>query len=62
MSCVSCQSGNQSEFSAEMLIHFNGRKNIDTPGALIFPKILVCVDCGSSQFTVPETELAKFAE
>jgi len=62
MTCPSCQSGQQAELSAEMLIHFPGLKNIDKPGVLLFPKLLVCLDCGSSRFNVSETELASVAK
>jgi hypothetical protein len=41
-----------------MIIHFSGRKNIDNPGVRVFPKLLVCLDCGFSRVIVPETELA----
>ena len=54
---MSCGSGNQAEFSAEINIHFSGLKNLDKPSVLVFPKLLVCLDCGLSQFTLPETEL-----
>jgi hypothetical protein len=57
MSCTLCLSSNQAEFTTEMIIHFSGLKNIDKPGVLVFPKVLVCLDCGSSRFTTPETEL-----
>ena len=57
MSCVSCTSNNQREFSTEMLIHFVGPKNFDRPQVLAFPKARICLDCGFSQFMVPETEL-----
>jgi hypothetical protein len=57
MACKSCTSGNQAEFSSEICIHFSGLKNIDKPGVLIFPKVLVCLDCGSTRFTVPQPEL-----
>jgi hypothetical protein len=59
--CGSCESGNQAEFSAEMIIHFSGIKNLDRPGVLAFPKLLVCLDCGFSRFTVPETALPLLA-
>jgi hypothetical protein len=55
--CALCQSGKQAEFAAEMVIHFTGLRHIDKPGILAFPKVSVCLDCGSSRFTVPETEL-----
>ena len=62
MKCASCGSGNQAEFSAEILIHFPFRRNPDKSGALIFPKLLVCLDCGFSPLTVPETELRELAD
>jgi hypothetical protein len=58
MSCPVCRSANQTEFSAEMMVHHSGLKNIDNSGVMLFPKLLVCLDCGFSQFTVPKAELA----
>jgi hypothetical protein len=54
MSCPSCASGNQVGFSAEMMLHFPGLKNLDKPGVWLFPQLLVCLDCGVSLFTIPE--------
>jgi hypothetical protein len=62
MTCLSCQSFQQAELSAEMMIHFPGLKNIDKPGVLLFTKLLVCMHCGFSRFTVSETELASVAK
>ena len=62
LSCLSCQSFQQAELSAEMMIHFPGLKNIDKPGVLLLTKLLVCMDCGFSRFTVSETELASIAK
>jgi hypothetical protein len=61
MSCLSCGSKKQAEFPAEMLIHFRGLKNLDKPGVWVFPKLLVCLDCGFLQSTVPAPELASLA-
>ena len=61
MRCKTCGSNNQAELDAEMLIHFPGLKNLDKPAVFVFPKLLVCLDCGFSQFTVPETGLASVA-
>jgi hypothetical protein len=57
-----CVSGNQAEFRAEMNIHFPGLKNVDRLGVLVFPKILVCLDCGFTQFKLPETDLRLLTE
>jgi hypothetical protein len=48
MSSLLCGSGNQAELAAEMVIHFSGVKNLDKPGVWVFPKLLVCLDCGHS--------------
>jgi len=56
--CPSCRSNNQAEFPAEMLIHFGGLKNLDKPGVRVYPKLLVCLDCGFLQSTLPAPELA----
>jgi hypothetical protein len=62
MSCSSCASRNQAEFSTEMAIHFVGPKNLDAPHVFILPKALICLDCGLSRFTFPETELQGLRE
>jgi hypothetical protein len=57
MSCKSCQSQNQRNFGAEIALHFPGLKDLDKPIVWMFPKALVCLDCGFAEFTVPEEEL-----
>jgi len=61
VTCLSCHSVKQAELTAEMVVHFPWPKHLDKPGIFLFPKLLVCLDCGSSRFTVPETELASVA-
>ena len=61
MSCASCASSNQREFAAEINVHFRGLHNLDKPSVLVFPKILVCVDCGFTAFTIQQAELAILA-
>jgi hypothetical protein len=61
MPCLMCASGKEAEFNSEISVHFPGVKNMDKPTVWIFPKLLVCLDCGFSWFTVPETELALLA-
>jgi len=56
--CSWCSSSNEVEFPSEIMIHFTGRKHLDNPGVLTFPSMLVCLDCGSTQLTIPEADLA----
>lgn len=62
MSCQLCRSSNEAELNTEMVIHFSGLKNLDKPGVWVFSRLLVCLDCGSSQLKIPERELAAIAE
>jgi len=55
--CSSCHSTNQNTFTAEVAIHFPGLKGLGKPIVWVFPKLLVCLDCGCSEFMVPEREL-----
>ena len=57
MNCKSCSSDNRLKFVSEINIHFPGLKNLDKPTVFVFPKLLVCMDCGFTEFSVPETEL-----
>jgi hypothetical protein len=58
MSCRSCQSQNLRNLNGEIAIHFPGLKGLDKPIVWVFPKLLVCLDCGVTEFTVPERELS----
>jgi hypothetical protein len=59
--CPSCGSSNQAEFPTEMLVHFGGLKNLDKPCVWMYPRLLVCLECGFARTTVPATELAQLA-
>jgi hypothetical protein len=60
--CRSCGSSNQTQFGSEIIIHFSGLKNLDKPAVMVFPKILICLDCGVTEFTVPKAELDQLGE
>jgi hypothetical protein len=62
MSCKSCQSDNQYTFNGEVAIHFPGLQGLNKPIVWVFPKLLVCLNCGFTEFVVPETELQKLVE
>jgi len=62
MPCKSCGSGKQNEFDAEINIHFPGLKGMNLPAMLVFPRVVVCLNCGFSEFTVPKSELHPLAK
>lgn len=57
MNCRLCGSENEAELTSELMIHFSGRRHLENPGILSFPKLSVYLDCGSARFTIGETEL-----
>lgn len=57
MRCRSCTSENQRKFTSEIAVHFSGLKDLDKPTVFVFPQLLVCADCGFTEFRIPETEL-----
>ncbi|MBZ5658288.1 MAG: hypothetical protein LAO56_23755 [Acidobacteriia bacterium] len=59
VSCKRCTSENQSGFSSEIAIHLRG---LNTPHVFVFPMAVVCLDCGFTEFSIPETELRRLAE
>jgi hypothetical protein len=40
-----------------MNIHFPGREGFDQHAVWIFPKVVVCFDCGLTLLTIREAEL-----
>ena len=62
MQCQSCQSYRQAQLTAEIAIHFPGYENLNTPHVLIFPEIVVCLDCGSTTLKIPKAELQSIQE
>ena len=61
MICVSCQSAYLREFPSEINIHFPGLENLDKPSVFVFPKLLICLDCGFTEFRIPKEELRSLA-
>ena len=57
MACKRCASDQPNEFDAEINIHLPLRNGLGKPAVLIFPKVEVCLRCGSGEFTVPDSEL-----
>jgi hypothetical protein len=62
MRCKSCGSDSTEKFTAEIVIHVDGLKNIDVPPVFVFPELLVCLNCGGAQFVIPEEEMRRLQE
>jgi hypothetical protein len=62
MACRSCQAENVTEFGTGICIHFPPPEGLDEPPMFVFPKIAVCLGCGFTNFSLPETELRQLAE
>jgi hypothetical protein len=62
MVCRSCQAENVTEFGAGINIHFPGLEGLDEPSVLVFPKLVVCLGCGFTDFTLEATELRQVAD
>jgi hypothetical protein len=61
MVCSRCGSASHNEVNAEVYIHFPGRAGLNKAGVLVFPRLLLCLGCGLTGFSVPESELQKLA-
>ena len=57
MTCKECHSDRQSVLNGKIAIHFCRLEGLDKPIVRVFQEILVCLNCGCSEFTVPEKEL-----
>jgi hypothetical protein len=49
-------------FIGEMGIRSPGLKGLDKPIVWVFPELIVCLDCGTAEFVVTETELRVLAK
>lgn len=62
MACACCHSVNQEMFPAEINVHFPGAEGLSKPTVWVFPHLLVCLECGFTEFTIPDTQLQQIAE
>jgi hypothetical protein len=62
MACQMCHSADTREYTSEINIHFPGRRGLNIPTVWVFPRLLVCLNCGFTQFTIPDAELKTLAD
>ena len=58
MSCKTCHSANQRVFRTEIAIHTETPTQLDRPHVFLFPKLLICGDCGFAEFTIEKSKLS----
>ena len=51
-----CASHKIETLSGELAIHFPGSEGLTKPIVWVFPKLDVCLVCGSTNFTIPEEQ------
>ena len=55
MMCPRCDSASR-YFDSEIAVHLPGSEGLTMPLVMIFAELQVCLRCGTTQFTIPETE------
>ena len=56
MSCKRCASDRLEDFNAEVAIHFPGLAGLDKPIVCVFPKLMVCLECGVVEFVLSDQQ------
>ena len=59
VSCQRCESLQLRKFTAEINMHFPGYEGLTKRTVWVFPQLLVCLNCGFTQFSIPESELQR---
>jgi hypothetical protein len=62
MPCKKCGLEHQREYTSEMNVHFQQQSDFDRQAVLLFPKLLVCLECGFTEFTISQSELPLLAK
>ena len=61
MPCTSCGSKNLPRFKGEVALLLSGPVGVQ-PTVFVWPQVMVCLDCGAAQFSVPKAELGMLAK
>jgi hypothetical protein len=58
--CNMCTSSRIMEFAGEICLHFGGgTESLNKPLIWAFPRVVVCLECGSAGFRLLESELSQ---
>jgi hypothetical protein len=61
-SCKACNSSKLIELTAEICLHFPGPSGLKTDPIFLFPKIVVCSDCGLMQANLSAGDLEQIRQ
>lgn len=61
MPCKQCASEKRGHFNGEVALHFPGLGGLSKPIVWVFPRVTVCLSCGSAEFEVPQGEVTVLA-
>lgn len=63
MMCKRCGCSDcRKPFNGELAIHFPGLAGLNQPLVWVFPKLMVCLHCGFTEFIVPEEPLDELVQ
>ena len=54
--CISCRSV-ETEFKAEIAIHFPDRAGLNKSPVLAYPNLMICLKCGHVEFVLPDEQI-----
>lgn len=61
MRCPECGSENQRKFASEVAVHVEEKPGERTPPVLVFPQLMICLDCGFLQGQIERNDLPLLA-
>lgn len=62
MACLSCGSPKLKKFESEISVHLTQLKDVDKEPVMVFSEVQVCLNCGRTEFVVPENDLRKLTD
>jgi hypothetical protein len=62
MACKACASDRLKSFNGEIAIHLPRLEGSNDPIVWVFPRVLVCLNCGVAEFAIPDAELSVLAD
>src|SRR5690242_19073083 len=60
--CKACSSQRQARIPSEFNVHYPGLSHLDRLPVLLFPELLVCLDCGFTEFAIPRDVLDRLTQ